>query len=105
MPDWAEWALVIAVVILYVRQSLLRDEARAKTRELQREVTRLDQEIREGWSRCGHLEGYVDTMARHIIESDPAPEHYDAVVAAAKRWYEWRNEQTQKGDIAERMHR
>src|SRR5262249_14919754 len=91
MPEWAGWALAIAVAILYFR-SWAHDPAPIRI-ELLAEIERLNREWGEVWWRCGHLEGFVDDMAAKIIKKDPAPDFYARVTNAARRWRAWRAEQ------------
>ena len=95
MPEWAVWALGVAVAILYFRSWVAQKTTKDRV-EVQSEVDRLHHEIREVWTRCGYLEGYVDSMAKRIIENDPLPDHYDSVTEAAKRWQAWRSEQLER---------
>lgn len=94
MPVWVGWVVAIAVAFLYV----MSRNASADTVNVRKDVDDLRHEIERVWSRCGHLEGYVDAMAKRVIESDLFPDSYDSAVEAAKRWQEWRKEQMASSD-------
>ena len=96
MPQWAGWLLAIAVAILYFRWWAGADDPGPVRRDLHTEVEDVRQDIREIWTRCGSLEGYVDAMAKRIVDSDPFPGDFDPAVTAAKRWQEWRAEQSRR---------
>ena len=98
MPVWASW-LVVACAILCFFSWAKAYNAEGQAMTARKDVEELRREIRDVWSRCGHLEGYVDVMAKRIIESDPYPDVYDSATNAAKHWQAWRNEQmTQSQD-------
>lgn len=94
MLQWAGWIVAIAVGLLSFRSWASRYDARAHGIEALKEIEGLRREIRTVWTRCGMLEGYVDTMASHVVGSDPLPQQqYDPVTEAARRWQEWRKDQ------------
>src|SRR4051812_43850524 len=93
MPEWVGWITGIAGVVLYVRAWTSNYDTRAHAIEALKEVENLRREIGKIWTRCGMLEGYVDTMTEHIIENDPLPQHYSPGTQAAKDWQKWRKEQ------------
>jgi hypothetical protein len=93
MLQWAGWIVAISVGTLYVRAWASGHDADAHGIEALKEVESLRREVKTVWTRCGMLEGYVDTMARHVVESDLLLQLYDPVTEAARRWQEWRKEQ------------